>query len=134
MSNIRKPTSWHHQVACEALRRLNNDGSRSVAIHARERRREARPALDRVGAANGRVIEPVDDFVAGALRVTLDSPALADLRVLALPTFALQLVRKYPIASSCFLLLLIALTSFRTEILRKQDTETPIPASGTAMI
>jgi hypothetical protein len=71
-----------HQFASEARRILDNDGPGAIALDPIEQRREARPRLNRVGAAYSRIIEPGDELEAATVREGLDCSPLPRLAVL----------------------------------------------------
>jgi hypothetical protein len=73
-----------HQFASEARRILDNDRADAIALDPIEQRREARPRLNRVRAANGRIIEPGNQLEAATLGEGLDRGALPLLAVFIL--------------------------------------------------
>ena len=73
------------QVAGEAVRALDDDGADTVAGDAVQHGDEAGARGDGVGAFDGRVIEPIDNDVAGGLGVALNRRALPRLAVLIAP-------------------------------------------------
>ena len=71
-----------HQLASEAAGILDDDGTHAVALDPIQKGGEARPCLDRVRTGDRRIIELIDDAVAGALGEALDGVALAFLAIL----------------------------------------------------
>ena len=82
-----------HQLASEAAGILDDDGTHAVALDPIQKGGEARPCLDRVRTGDRRIIELIDDAVAGALGEALDGVALAFLAILVEPTLAADEVR-----------------------------------------
>ena len=65
------------QVAGKAVRALDDHHAHAVGGHAVEQRPEAWSRVDRVLAADGRIVELVDDLVASVLREAADRIALS---------------------------------------------------------
>ena len=72
------------EIAGEAVRRLDNDGTDPIRRDAFECRLKARPGVDRVGTGDRCIVKPVDDLDPGATGEALDRVALAFLTVLIL--------------------------------------------------
>ena len=73
----------HHQVAGEAVCALDDDRADTIALDPLEHRGEAWSGVDRVGAADGRVIVGVDDRKARLSSKRVDRMSLPFLAVLS---------------------------------------------------
>jgi hypothetical protein len=82
-----------HEIAGEAVCRLDDDRANAVASDPGKQLSKAGPHLYRIGAAHRSVVEPVDDHRAGSLGITLDCLPLPRLAVLSVPHVVADEVR-----------------------------------------
>src|SRR5712692_7156368 len=76
-----EPDLLHHEIACEATGRFDDNGPHAVVGDPSQQRREAGSCFDGVRAAHGRVVEPIDHLQAGTLRVPVHGEFVITLRL-----------------------------------------------------